>query len=51
MTRIIKPVMNKRDDGWDHHDHDHHDHDRDHHDRDRDHRSRHHRDDCWDWCW
>jgi hypothetical protein len=45
MARIIKPVMNKQDDGWGHRDRDRwHDRDRDRwHDRDR-WRSRHHRD-------
>jgi hypothetical protein len=48
MTRIVKPVMNKRDGGWDR------DRDWDRHDwksRDWHRRSWHHRDDkCWDWC-
>jgi hypothetical protein len=47
MTRIVKPVMNKRDGGWDHHDWDRHDWKS----RDWHRRSWHHRDDkCWDWC-
>jgi len=43
MARIVKPVMNKRDDGWDH---------RSRRWRSRRWRSRrwHRRSRCWDWC-
>jgi hypothetical protein len=45
MARIVKPVMNKRDGGWDHHDWDHHDWDR----GSRRWRSRRWRSHGWDW--